>query len=346
MAQGFDKARNLNESSLPSRDERIVNNLYGDSIADDLRLFIGNLRNESKIPESAYDLVEDSTGSLTIIEIKEEQSRYVGLSNRTKIKIVSDGFTNIYTVTDSDGQRRFSLKEPNGEYLNFTERYGGQKKELVREDKILYENFINFKRPRLDTTTEDPNNDEEIIDGLTTISDDVYDPNTSASLFTGVYDTITYFQFKKSQVLLTYLDNDFYQRIRVNGTIRLTNDDEIERPAPGSTEEDAAPGLFITDLQGNPYRAFSDMYNPWQETGTSLQSFPEVTLAEVAYLVLGDSSQPGGVGENPRYNININSGNVINTSDSGNLTDEFNNDNLYKLKVFINDEPYYLFMKQ
>ena len=342
MAQGFDKSRNLNESSLPSRDERIVNNLYGDNIADDLKLFIGNLRNTSTMPSSAYDLIEDSTGSLTIIKVKADQSEYVGLSNRTRIKVGLD----VFFVTDSDGQTIFSLKESNGQYVDFSQKYGSEKQDLVREDFILYENFSNFKRQRLETSTEDPNLDAEIIGGLESVSVDVYTPERSLGLINGVYDTITFFNFKQSQVLLTYKDNNFYQKIRINGTIRLTNNDEIERPAAGSNDEDVAPGLFITDLQGTAYRAFGDMYNPWAEVGTFLESDNTVSSTEISYLVLGDSSEPSGEGNNSTYNININSGTVFNNTDSGDVISDFNSGSLYKLKVVINNQPYYLFMKQ
>ena len=56
MARGYVKDLNLGESANRESDSKILNNLAGGTIADDIALFSNNLRNYGTLSRDAYEV--------------------------------------------------------------------------------------------------------------------------------------------------------------------------------------------------------------------------------------------------------------------------------------------------
>lgn len=266
--RGFAKSNNLRESETGSSDVNILNNLGGGNVAEDIRLFSNNLRNESVLPSNSYDLVGDM--------IQVVQEGFIAFSNNTEIAL-EDDLATTYTVTESNGIDQFKLTNSAGEIVTLDSPL-----DMIRSDAVTEENIANLRVDRLETTITIAE-DEEAEDFAVELTDqqNVFDRYTISENYSIADQAVSLYQFKRSQSLVNFRDNNVDVDINSNGYLRITNDDDVPR-------SQSSPGLFIVSNDGSTIRAFEDDSNPWEESGTALQTTS--VQATINNLILSNPS--------------------------------------------------------
>jgi hypothetical protein len=295
MPQGFVIDLNLSESSDGASDARVLDNLGISPISDDIRIFAGNLRNVDIISSNNY------TTSGNDIIITEEG--IVPFSNRT---IVSHSESS-YTVSDSNGIDRFRLRDSSNNYFVPTD-------DLERSNAVLFENFENLKKEKLETNIE--NSDEDLsLDENT----QVFGIRTIEQNIQSLLSLNNSFYFKKGRVPLTFEESVFDRELVFSGAIRITNDDE-------DPQTSTSPGIFIVSGDTS-VRGFTDLSNPWQETTISGNNYLETTAnnASVQDLILNDPNISG---------ISV-------QSESGDVVEDFT----HRVQISVNGEQYSILLK-
>lgn len=245
MAQGFVKSLNLQET--PSEADRgIFNNLGGEGIVEDIRLFSGNTRRQSVLLASEY-----TTDGDDIIVTGDGR---VPFSNRTQV--THNGTT--YTVTLSNALDRFQLRTAGGNAFVPTG-------DLVRSDEITIDNLSNMN-VRRNQVVRDAGSGAQQSDTTSTNEESggIFNFRSIAGNYSVIEEGLGIYYYKKSRIPLTYEDSIFNRRVTFNGNIRITN-------GTNEPQSDTSPGLFIKGPTG-AVRAFSDISNPWSENGTKLQT--------------------------------------------------------------------------
>lgn len=335
---GFVKSLNLQESG-PASDESIFENLGGPGITEDIRLFAGNLAAETRVPYGASNVAdteiywEYDASNWIYIKRKGVNEGVTPFSNRTRIKV---GTTNYY-VFDSDGFTKFKL------YANINAQTvinpaTLNQEDLVRSESVTFQNLDNMSKARLDTIvdsgqgggTGDAAGGVSTDDGVDSYLTEIYSIGENYGL--GQNALALYF-YKKSRIPRTYEESIFDKRIVFDGGIRIVNTQEISATDP------SAPGLFIVSGETS-VRAFSDTSNPWYEESSGTNPANGASLATDATR----SQVTNFKTQNPNFrNPDTNTFGVI--SETGNIAPSSSNA-IYKLKVNVNGETYYLLLKQ
>lgn len=255
MAQGFVKSLNLLESEAEG-DAGIFNNIGGEGIVNDLRLFSGNLKKESVLLASEYT----TDGNIIIVTADGR----VPFSNRTIVVHNAQE----YKVVRSNALDRFELVDSSG--TNFVPTG-----DLTRSDAVTFENLSNMSVTRLVAVRDTGTSSSTAASGSTAIDDEsgIYNLRTIAANYSVIEEGIGIYYYKKNRIPLTYEDSSFDKRLTFKGNIRITNSGNEPQSAD-------SPGLFIKGPTGS-VRAFSDTSNPWTEnpTGSKLQTTANNTSA-------------------------------------------------------------------
>ena len=338
MAQGFVKSLNLSESDAVS-DENIFNNLAGAGIVEDIRLFAGNSEKKTTVPWGASN-VEDGEiywemddDNWVYIKRKGENEGTVPFSNRTRLLING---SRDYVVSDSDGFTRFKIRNL-GDNTVVTDVI--EENDLVREDTVTFSNMNFMNLTRLETIVD---SGQEAGGGSDTLSTD----NGVDTSLTDIYsigenfnladNALALYFYKKSRIPRTYEESIFDKRVVFDGALRITNTEGVI-PVQG---ESTAPGLYIV-AGTNAVRAFSDTSNPWYEESSAQNSAngsglaTDATRAQVSSLTL----------EDPNFR-NPNSATFGVVSESGDIAHNASTNRIYKMKVRVNGETFYLLLKQ
>jgi hypothetical protein len=302
MATGFAISNNLSESR-GATDESILNNLAFSGIANSFRLFAGNSSQISKIEPGDYKVNDDL--------IRVVKAGKTGLSNRTIVQINNRE----YIVYDSDGQTEFRLRR-----RDTGSRYvpNPTVDTLIRNDSITFQNLNNLDVTRFETNVENDDIDES--DDLVN-RNSLYNRNTISENLDSISETLGSFYLIQNRVPLTIGTTEFDTSIQFNGTIRVTNSNQISISDPN------APGLFIVSESGEALRAFSDTSNPWSEENSSLKT--DAVTASIQKLVL----------ESKSLNIEGITPETVSSAQSV-------NNYTHKLPVKINGEEFFLLLKE
>jgi hypothetical protein len=335
---GFVKSLNLEESG-PVSDESIFENLGGAGITEDIRLFAGNLAAETRIVYGAANVGDNEPyweydgDNWIYIKRKTVDEGTTPFSNRTRIKV---GNTNYY-VFDSDGFTKFKLYS-NINKQNVIDPSTLSNGDLVRSDTVTFQNLNNMSLARLDTIvdsgdgggTGDAAGGVSTDDGVDSYLTEIYSIGENYALG---QNALALFFYKKSRIPRTYEESIFDKRIVFDGGIRITNTEDISATDP------TAPGLFIVSGPSS-VRAFSDTSNPWYEESSGTNPANGASLATDATRAQVTTFKT----QNPNLrNPDTNVFDVV--SETGNIAPSPSNA-IYKLKVNVNGETYYLLLKQ
>ena len=299
MALGFAQDNNLSESIDSASAAGILNNLGGVGIADDIRLFAGNL---STVHELDYG-VDGYTASSLGYKSPEEQLYSTGVpsaqltyvvipievlgrkpySNGTVIYTLDANNAPVYHITDdSNGIDRFRIyaydkqTKTKGALRNWSFFYDLGVKKFFREEPVYFENIQNYSldRPTLNDETsgitnpfrnssEDEegslNENRDFSKQLTFLK--LQDPVNLRGALNNAADSLAY---KEGRNLVTYKSNRFNRLIEFGGPVHISNDSNISLNSGDAN----LPGLYIVG-GGVAQRAFSDTNNPWEEASVT-----------------------------------------------------------------------------
>ena len=322
--QGFVKLANLRENEL---DRQALNNLATAPIADDISLFINNLKNESKLEISHIEF-DRITGLVTIVNNTAElaASRSAVFTNGDKVRIEDTNGNIIQSdlyIARSDGEFTFGFATD--EELNNQFNFSPSEPFLViRNDQVLLENFENLgiqqTTASLNVGLED--NSDESFDA------DVDEEETYADQFLEIYQYLDIAKFLAESKFVN--DKD----VAANIEFAMEGIFTIKDPSDTIVNDginDNSPGLYITDPTSDvtniqKIRAFSDTYNPWEDTGSALTT--QSSSVTTGTLKLNNGIQIQGISPVSQ------SGNVDNTTFT------------HKIKVNIDGIDYYLCLNQ
>jgi hypothetical protein len=270
--QGFVKSANLKENEL---DRQALNNLGTAPIADDISLFINNLKNESRITidDSEYDVI---TGLVTIVNDTPELSaaRSAVFTNGDSIRIEEENGTLIQGdlyIAQSDGEFTFGFATDEALENQFIFS-PGDPFVVVRNDSVLLENIallgVQQGTASFSSGLGDGTGDED-----TTV--DVNEEDTYNTQFNEIYE---YLDIAKYQAKSKFVNDE---DVAADVDFAMEGMFTIRDPADLIVDEGInsnSPGLYITDPNSSvnniqKIRAFSDTFNPWEDSGTSLETF-------------------------------------------------------------------------
>lgn len=296
--QGFDRKLNLSENT---EDRDVLNNLGISPIADDIALFINNMRNVSELPVT----VNERTGAT--IKFDENLQRAV-FTDGTEIKAFA-GSTLIgeFYVGNSNNVNEFQLfSDPEREQLAFPP--AGVDVKYVRSDAITKDDVLNLVKKR-DPVIETPSKSQitefndsqagESINPYTSLRK-VFDliqsqASTIASYVNEIESELDIYQQKKQKSIISNQNFDSSEKIIVNGSIIVSDPDGLNE---NSVSTISGPGIFILDTAtGEAKRAFSDNTNVWEEVGSDLVvDSSEISVGNLVFdngvRILRKSSQP------------------------------------------------------
>ena len=271
--QGFDKKLNLSENT---EDRDVLNNLGIAPIADDLSLFINNMRNVSRLP-----VTTDKRVGETII-FNENIQRAVFIDG-TKIKVF-DGtsFLGDFYVGNSNNINEFQLfSDP--ERLNRVVPPAGANVAYERSDAVTKDNVLNLVKKRdpvieiasnsqIETGIDSDNflnNTSNPYTSLRTIFGRFSDQLSTIGEYIAAIETeLDVFQQKKQNALISNKEFNSSENIIVDGSIIISDPTGINSTSVSNT---TVPGIFILDkAAGQAKRAFSDNTNVWTEDSTDL----------------------------------------------------------------------------
>jgi len=267
--QGFVKSGNLKENEL---DRQALNNLGTAPIADDISLFINNLKNESRllVLDGEYDRI---TGLITIVNTDAEiaATRSAVYTNGDRVRIELENGTlirdNLY-IAQSDGEFTFGFatdEDLENQFIftpttNFV---------VIRNNGVLLENIA--KLGVLENTasfstglgTGTDNNDSTVA---------VDQEDTYANQFQEIYEYLDIAKFQAKSKFVNDEDVAADVDFTMEGMFTIRDPADLIR-SEGVTAN--SPGLYITDPTSpvtkiQKIRAFSDTFNPWEDTVTAL----------------------------------------------------------------------------
>lgn len=317
--QGHVIEQNLSELNLRGKDIDAINNLGGEGIADDISLFINNLRNFSIIKKENFSVVDTVINGSVQPLIKINDPFIVPFSNRTIVKCNQlDCYVVNSNTTDS-----FQLKRKDNDQF-----FNPSGIDIVRYDPIFTSNFDKINPTRSPPTITE--NYTGVAFNVEADSSDTYDISIPTYI-DAIDSAIDSYLYLKSNSILTYEDNVFTKPLNLADSIVIRNLDSNGNPITvqkSLTNDD--PGVYI--VNGNSrFRAFSDNTNPWvAETETKYTSTlsTKTTVAEI------ELTNPKITG----LTVNNSSGTLV-----LNVANPEKQDSTYFLPVYINGELYNLF---
>jgi hypothetical protein len=283
--QGYDIKLNLVET-VSDRDA--LNNLGGTPIADDISLFVNNLRNTSVLLVTA----EQISGSY--IEFNPLAQVFV-YTNGTKVTVGS----NTYYVGDSNNVNRFRLytdqslaslvqNPPLGNYL--------------RTDAISFEDIAQLS-PQRDRVVDDVSlskitdrSNIDLYDSFIRVYNQINNSSdTLVSYVNSIRSGIDIFNINKENAISGVKDFSTSNKISLSGNILVVDPDGVNDQGVSSSEN---PGIFILDLATDqPTRIFSSNENVWQESGSDLVADTEEIV--VANFIFNDGVRINRKNNNP-----------------------------------------------
>jgi len=267
--QGFDIKLNLRENT---QDRDVLNNLGGAPIADDIELFINNLRNTSEL------LVDFPQRNGFDIEFNPNVQRFV-FTNGTQISIfVGNVKEGDYFVGNSNAVNRFRIYQDE----NLTQPVfpiAGANVRYVRSDAVESRNILNLNRAR------DP-----VVENISSSQIGDVGANFTVNPYTSyirVYNTIRSGFSSGISGLLNSIENgiDIFAQKRdnsitnirnfaTNNGITLSGSLIISDPNQENAiavRSDSGPGIFILNPETDQgIRAFSSNENAWTADGNDL----------------------------------------------------------------------------
>ncbi len=226
MAQGFTRNLNLQESNTPSSDRAIFNNLAFPSIAFDVALFDGNtkfkgqLLNNSSTSRVDFQVFNDPFDGYTVRVVGESK---LAFTNNTILSL-DGGVSYEYKVVNSNDQELFQLETISTSSIYDFNGLDTTNLSLTRNDTVFASNFNNLLPVRISTIgTDDGSGDLGSDTGLdedavaTTVGTDPYTQIANIDV------AISAFTEKRKRIPLTYKNNLFTKRVRLDGAIRIEN---------------------------------------------------------------------------------------------------------------------------
>jgi hypothetical protein len=283
--QGFDIKLNLEENS---DDRDALNNLGTAPIADDITLFLNNLRNTSELVVSSTDI----QGSF--ISFNPEVQGFV-FTNSTNITVDSTEFF----VGDSNGINEFRLytdqdltdlvtTPPVGVYERTDAVTSADISNLVTPRSLVVENIaLSQVRGADDSTTQNANIFASYIQ--------IYG-GSIASRINSIDQGLDLFSLRKQKSINTLTDFESTNGLSLSGNILVSDPDGVNNTSVSSA---SGPGIFILDpATNNATRIFSSNENVWTEDGADLVAASEEIV--VGNFVFNDAVrllQKGGTPE-------------------------------------------------
>ena len=318
MAKGIQgHVIDLNLSELDSRekDRNSIDNLGGEGMADDLSLFINNLKNTSVIKKEKFSVIQTNINGTLQPVIKINDPFIVPFSNRTTVKC---GLVDC-VVFNSNTTDSFQLKRKDNNQV-----FDPGVVDIVRYDSVFTQNFDNINPIRFP-----PVRTENFSGFSLTVEADAIDMyNFSIPSYIDYIDSsIDSFLYLKSNSVLTYKDNYFTKPINLLDSIIIRNLDSNGDPITVQNSlTNSDPGVFIVS-GGVRFRAFSDNSNPWNIDTPNYTS----TISTKTVVAELEVTNPVITG-------------LTVISEAGSVPNTFNStaDNVYYLPVYINGELYNL----
>lgn len=271
--QGFLKSANLLENT---QDRQLLNNLATAPIADDISLFINNSQNVSRltIADAEYNFI---TGLVTLVNNTPQQQadRSAVFTNGDPVRILYTNETilqaNLF-VTQSDGEKTFGFASDVDGEEQFTFDPPSEGFIVERSDAVILNN-LTFLGP-VETTAG-------FSSGLT--GADSADPDSGSSIepedtyanqFLEIYQYLDISKYQADKKFVSDRDVATDDDFRMEGTFSIND------PADMIITEGInvnSPGLYITNPSSpvsniQRIRAFSDTSNPWEVTGSGVNT--------------------------------------------------------------------------
>lgn len=290
--QGFVKSANLKENQL---DRQALNNLGTAPIADDISLFINNLRNTDSLFVKA-DEYNDITGLITIVNItdKDSEQRSGVYTNGDRVSISqlivqldgngdavrdADGsiiilgkgnliFENLY-IARSDGETTFGFATDVELKNSFTFDSTTPFFIVERKTNVLLEH-ISYVAPQQNETNlnSEINSDDTGEDAGSSSNAPAEEGTRYVDSFGEIYEYLDIAKFQAKSKFVNDEDVAADVDFAMEGTFTIKDPSDVILDT-GIT--DNTPGLYITDPTSpvtniQKIRAFSDVFNPWEQT--------------------------------------------------------------------------------
>lgn len=290
--QGFVKSANLKENEL---DRQALNNLGTAPIADDISLFINNLKNTDSLYVSR-DEYDDISGLVTIVNLTnvESELRSGAFTNGDRVSISElvveldgngdpvrdeDGNINIIEtgnlivdnlyIANSDGETIFGFATDEELKNAFTFDPQTPFFIVVRKTAVLLEN-IELIAPQQNETNlnNEINSDDTGTDSGTSSNAPAQDGDRYVDGFNEIYEYLDIAKFQAKSKFVNDKDVAADVDFAMEGMFTI-NDPADTIISEGVTTN--SPGLYITDPTSpvtniQKIRAFSDVFNPWEQT--------------------------------------------------------------------------------
>lgn len=272
--QGFAINLNLSENFA---DRDVLNNLGGEPIADDIVLFLNNLRNFSTLNVIAG---LPPTGNIdgSYISFNEITQKFV-FTDKTQITVDDT----IYYVGDSNTFNRFRLytdenlvnlviSPPVGIYKRSDAVTAADVKKLVpTRDKVI-ENVGSSQYSILNSNPGeliDQNFYNSFIRVYNRLFDNIGYQSTIRKYFEIIEKQIDYFEFVKKQSINEDTDFSSDNILSLAGNFLIKDPGGVNNLAVSTTD---GPGIFILNTDNNTSkRIFSGNENAWSDAGTYLE---------------------------------------------------------------------------
>ena len=264
--QGFDKALNLSEN-IADRD--VLNNLGGAPIADDIVLFLNNLRNTSDL------IVTSSERDGSFIRFDENVQQFV-FTNGTELTVNGT----LFFVGDSNTRNEFRLYSDEALTQLVSNPPLGT---YVRSDSVSsgdIQNLVQFRNPVVEDTSlsqigdTDEDDEQQQLDNIYTSYIRTYSEIGSGFLsglsgyISAIDSELDLFDLRRTNSINTLLDFDTENSLSLSGFIYVSDPDGTNETGVSST---SGPGIFILDPDTDQAtRIFSSNENVWVEDGSDL----------------------------------------------------------------------------
>jgi hypothetical protein len=317
--QGYDKALNLSETRFYSR---VMDNLGGGSISNDITLFLNNLRNTSSL------LITNENIEGSTIQLPENASNFV-FTNGTRITINGD----VFYVGDSNNVNEFRIYTD----ITLTNLVGNPSAgNYIRSDAITQDDIRNLVRTR-DLVVENEETSQLLLRESTTTSS-----NTIESIYTSYIRTynersgflsgltsyinaieteIDFFSLRKEKTILSTTNFDAETPLAITGNIYISDPNGVNN---SSVSSNSGPGIFILNPEDNTKtRIFSSNENLWEDLSSTLS-----TTSKEIFVGSFVFSQMAKILRKPNDDFNI----ISSTSPITSFT--------HFVKIFVNGEEY------
>jgi hypothetical protein len=265
--QGFDKALNLIENVA---DRDVLNNLGGAPIADDIVLFLNNLRNTSEL------IVTSSERDGSFIRFDETTQPFVFI-NGTEITVNGT----VFYVGDSNTRNEFRLysdealtqlvsNPPLGTYIRSDSVSSGDIQNLVRFRNPVVEDL---SLSQIGDTDEEAEQQQQ-LDNIYTSYIRTYSKVRGGFLsglsgyISAIDSELDLFNLRRTNSVNSLIDFNTENSLSLSGFIYVSDPDGDNDTSVSST---SGPGIFILDPDTDQAtRIFSSNENVWEEDGDDL----------------------------------------------------------------------------